>query len=98
MICGFKREMGKYEYGCKQPEDYGGYYYWGETGMWNDYYDREDTPEDISGTKYDIAHVKWGGDWHLPTSEQVNELLSKCTLFWIKQKKKVARVTGPNGR
>ena len=71
--------------GASKPEDYGGYYYWGETGMWNDYYDREDTPEDISGTKYDIAHVKWGGDWHLPTSEQVNELLSKCTLFWTSQ-------------
>ncbi len=84
--------------GASKPEDYGGYYYWGETGMWNDYYDREDTPEDISGTKYDIAHVKWGGDWHLPTSEQVNELLSKCTLFWTSQNGvNGLLVTGPNG-
>ena len=86
--------MGEYEYGCKQARRL-----WRvETGMWNDYYDREDTPEDISGTKYDIAHVKWGGDWHLPTSEQVNELLSKCTLFWTSQNGvNGLLVTGPNG-
>lgn len=84
--------------GASKPEDYGGHYYWGDTNMWSDYYNRVDTPEDISGTQYDIAHVKWGGSWHLPTMEQINELLSQCTLFWTSQNGvNGLLVTGPNG-
>lgn len=28
----------------------------------------------ISGTEYDVAHVKWGGGWQMPTFEQIEEL------------------------
>ena len=87
--------------GASKPEDNGGYYCWGYTGMWSDYYepDRVNTPEDISGTQYDIAHVKWGGNWRLPTLEQINELLSQCTLFWTNQNGvNGLLVTGPNGK
>lgn len=52
----------------------------------------------ISGTQYDVAHVKWGGSWRMPTKEEAKELLSQCT------KKKVTYkgyegwlFTGPNG-
>lgn len=86
--------------GASKPEDYGGYYYWGYTGMWSDYYDPDgvNTSEDIRGTEYDIAHVKWGGSWRLPTLEQINELLSQCTLFWTSQNGvNGLLVTGPNG-
>ena len=32
----------------------------------------------------DVAHVKWGGDWHIPTIEEINELTALCTVEWIK--------------
>ena len=35
--------------------------------------------KDISGTKYDVAHVKWGGSWVMPSVEQLRELLDNCT-------------------
>ena len=37
---------------------------------------------DISGTQYDVAHVKWGGDWRMPTMQQFKELLANCTSQW----------------
>jgi len=32
----------------------------------------------------DIAHVKWGGDWRMPTRSELIELLNNCTWKWIK--------------
>ena len=30
----------------------------------------------------DVAHIKWGGDWRLPTNEEMNELIDSCTWTW----------------
>ncbi len=30
----------------------------------------------------DVAHVKWGGNWRLPTDEEMNELVDSCTWTW----------------
>lgn len=30
----------------------------------------------------DVAHVKWGGDWRIPTIEEWNELKENCTWTW----------------
>ncbi len=27
----------------------------------------------------DVAHVKWGGDWRMPTNDEFTELLNNCT-------------------
>lgn len=37
--------------------------------------------EDICGTEYDAARVKWGGRWRLPTFE-VGELVRLCWNKW----------------
>ena len=29
--------------------------------------------------EYDVAHVKWGGSWRMPTEEEFQELMEKCT-------------------
>jgi len=34
------------------------------------------TPED------DIAHVKWGGNWRMPTKAEQDDLRTKCTWTW----------------
>ena len=33
-----------------------------------------DLGDDIAGTQYDVAHVKWGDGWQMPTYEQMFEL------------------------
>lgn len=34
------------------------------------------TPED------DVAHIKWGGDWRMPTKAEMDELNNYCTWTW----------------
>lgn len=38
--------------------------------------------ENICGTEYDAARVKWGGRWRLPTYEEVGELVRLCWHKW----------------
>lgn len=42
----------------------------------------------ISNTKYDVAHVKWGGSWRMPTKKQWEELANRnyCRWTWTSQK------------
>ena len=106
--------------GANSPEEYGGYYAWGETEEKSNY--------DVSTykwcnvscgtlTKYctnsdygtvdnktvldpedDVAHVKWGGDWRMPTTEEQRELLNECTWEWTTLNSVNGyKVTGPNG-
>lgn len=50
-------------------------------------------------TDYDVAHQRWGGFWHMPTSLEVKELFEECVFTWCtdKYKQKGCLVTGPNG-
>ena len=42
-----------------------------------------DLGEDIGGTEFDVAHVKWGGRWRLPSPNEFDELRKKCNWQWI---------------
>lgn len=33
----------------------------------------------ILRSEYDAAHVKWGGDWRMPTKDELSKLKSECT-------------------
>ncbi len=47
----------------------------------------------------DVAHVKWGGKWYMPTIEEIGELMDKCS--WILETRgniEGLKVTGPNGK
>ena len=78
--------------GATKPEEYGGYFAWGETEekeVYNEstykYYQNGEwvnLGSDISGTEYDVAHVKWGGNWCMPTLDDINELINNCTSEW----------------
>lgn len=96
--------------GATKPEGYGEYYAWGETEEkkyydWSTYTYRGVILEtyhhigvDIAGTEYDVAHVKWGGSWCMPTMAQLDELRENCTREWTQQNGvNGIRVTGPNG-
>ena len=46
----------------------------------------------------DVAHVKWGGTWRMPTLDEQNELRNNCTWQWTTQNGVNGyKVTGPNG-
>lgn len=46
----------------------------------------------------DVAHVKWGGEWRVPTYEEVEELKLNCSAKWTTQNGVYGVVlTGPNG-
>ncbi len=97
--------------GASKPEEYGNYYAWGETSPKSDYttdnysYYNSSTTEyinigsEISGTEYDAAHVNLGGDWRMPTKDEMQELKSKCTWKWIQISGiNGYQVTGPSGK
>ena len=84
--------------GATMPQSSGSYYAWGETEekkeyTWKNYKWCDGSSNNI--TKYnnadkktvldpsdDVARVKWGGKWQIPTEEMFNELLEKCTKKW----------------
>ena len=48
--------------------------------------------------KDDAASVCWGAAWRMPTKEEAEELVEKCTWTWCKQEGMNGyKVTGPNG-
>ena len=99
--------------GATKPEEYGDHFAWGETTPKEEYntntyqyYDQ------LTGqyTKYgsdnltmlepedDAAHINWGSEWRMPTKEDMNELIDKCTWTWTQYNGIDGyEVTGTNG-
>lgn len=40
---------------------------------------------DIAGTSYDVAHVRMGGSWRMPSIDQQQELINNCTKTFTQQ-------------
>lgn len=100
--------------GADKPEGNGGYYAWGETeekteyfwstylhGTYNDdgdYSLLEYLGADIAGTQYDVAHQQWGGNWVMPSYEQIGELFMNTESGWDEQNGVNGYLfTAPNG-
>ena len=96
--------------GATKPEGDGDYYAWGETTTKSDYnwntYEHCDGTEkschnlgtSICGTQYDVAYVKLGSSWQMPTADQFLELLNNCKNEWaMVNGVSGRRFTGPNG-
>ncbi len=92
------------------PEDFGGYYAWGETSTKSDYSwsaytlcggsmdNCQDLGSSICGTKYDVARKKWGGSWRMPDMDDLNELLDNTTFVeTTKNNVKGMFIKGSNG-
>ena len=46
----------------------------------------------------DVAHVSWGGNWRIPTLDEIKELIDDCTWQWTSVNGvNGQKVTGPNG-
>ena len=89
--------------GANKPEDYGDYYAWGETKTKEEYTREncetwEEDIGDIAGTDRDVAHVKWGSPWRMPTKKECDELRYNCDWKWTTLDGVSGyRVTGKNG-
>ncbi len=96
--------------GAENPEDYGYYFWWGDTVG----YKRENnkwvatdgsssnflntptykmststlqsegwiTADGVLAPAHDAAHVHWGGNWRMPTEQELSDLNSKCDWTW----------------
>lgn len=90
--------------GASSPEENGDYYAWGEITPKSSYtasnsktfgkqYDKI-SPE----KRLDPARSNWGGQWRLPSKEEFEELIIKCTWTWTcLNGSNGYNVTGPNG-
>ena len=111
---GLSVKWATFNVGATSPEDYGDYFAWGETEpketySWTNYkwcdgtstnmtkYNAEDgktilEPED------DAAQVHWGGNWRMPTEEEQQELIDRCSWERTNLNGVIGyKVTGPNG-
>ena len=92
--------------GATSPDEFGEYYAWGETYTKEMYggetpegksddgdYNYSDSPKKLP-VGADVANVKWGDHWRLPTKENIEELKEKCKWEWLSVG---YVVTGPNG-
>lgn len=50
----------------------------------------------IKATKFDVARMKWGNGWRLPTREEVRELITCCS-FVLHKKDHLIEVVAKNG-
>ena len=100
--------------GADKPEDYGLYFWWGDTigykrenDKWvatdgsssNFSFSTGNTPtynkgiatlqsegwitaDGVLAPAHDAAHVHWGGEWRMPTRQELADLNSKCDWTW----------------
>ena len=100
--------------GATSPEEYGDYFAWGETTEKGTYYKDNcptygltkselqsqgyiDSEGNLT-SQYDAARANYGGNWRMPTYDELEELKTQCTWEWINENYfKGYKVTGPNG-
>ena len=87
--------------GASTSTDYGHYFAWGETTTKTEYtednsltyglsYSELQSQGYIDGNgnltpQYDAATANWGGNWRMPTDDEMQELIDNCTLTWTTQ-------------
>lgn len=92
--------------GADSPEDFGGYYAWGETEEKTFYEDptykwldsatgdfikyNDEDGKTVLDSEDDVAQAMSGNGWRMPTQAEMQELMDKCTWEWT-------AVNGVNG-
>ena len=44
------------------------------------------TEDGVLAPEHDAAHVQWGGEWRMPTEQELRELVKNCDWTWTKVK------------
>ena len=89
--------------GALSSSAYGDNYAWGETETKDEYTESNSVTygvemDDIAGNaEYDAATANWGSKWRMPTRDEFEELLEKCSWVWMSRNGfNGYLVTGPN--
>lgn len=85
---GLSVKWASWNLGASSVADYGGIYAWADnTGLAQGSVKYpascENVKQNICGTQYDLAHVQWKGQWHMPTVAEINELHEKCNWEYV---------------
>ena len=100
--------------GANSPEAYGDYFAWGETSTKETYDEDNCATYGLSiselqsqgyidgegnlTAQHDAATANWGGDWRMPTRNELSELRDNCTWTWTTYDRVNGyNVEGPNG-
>ena len=76
--------------GASSESELGQWFYWGDVFQPEDSVFTEDKYKtlpaykanaDIAHTRFDMATLRWGGEWQLPTKAQIQELINGCTFI-----------------
>ena len=92
-----------YALGAEYPYETGEFFGFGDVtgklrGMSIENYPAPNPSQIINGTQYDIAQYHWGDAWRMPTKQNIEELISKCTIKNTHiNGKPCCEITGPNG-
>lgn len=100
--------------GATTPEEYGDYFAWGDMTTKSDYSSSNCTTYGLSisqlqaqgyidskgnlTAQYDAATANLGGNWRMPTYDELNELIENCIWTWTTQNGVNGyKVIGPSG-
>lgn len=95
---------------ASSPKEFGGYYAWGEIEEKNEYTEKNYTYWDkkysgsyinignnISHTQYDVANIRMGNEWCMPSEAQIQELASCLSMGYQLNGVNGKLVIGTNG-
>lgn len=83
-IDGLSIKWASFNLGASYPADYGDYYAWGEMAAKESYTEENYTlntpPSNLTAAGRDVVREKLGGNWRMPTGEELNSLRQMCQL------------------
>ncbi len=95
---GLSRKWASFNVGASRPEEFGGYFAWGETESgksnysWSTYKWSNGSSSSITRYTYfnggtllpedDAATASWGESWRMPTRDEAQELKDNCNWVW----------------
>lgn len=81
---GLSARWAGYNVGASAPQEYGSWFSWGETEAKQVYSEENYTTPagDILLEGNDVASQEWGYGWHLPSVENIQELIDNCDIVF----------------
>ena len=81
---GLSARWAGYNVGASAPQEYGNWFSWGETQAKQLYSEENYTKPagDILTEENDVASRQWGYGWHLPSVENIQELIDNCDIVF----------------
>ena len=71
--------------GATKQEEFGDYFYWGQVKPYEEGYESWTSYPFHLSLSEDAAYMNWGGEWRMPTKDELNELINLCTWKWTTQ-------------